>query len=439
MKGVSRMYTRDVVAWALITLITASQSYSRGQNGKEHKISPLIVSNSSYRVEIQQDRSGEDQPTFQVEIWTSSRRSTDTLGLEHVAKVESAKIVEDRLVLIGPSAAARADLVTIIDLQEADVLEQVFCYDPLLSPNGRRVAFINFFPRWSDPEESPRSIQVINTTGDDLSKVPVFDLVETEHDDNELGGTRFSGLSPIVWDPVGSRLYFLAITGHRMVEEEPLLWVTIDLASGLKQARVVFEPIDRWIFMRKRGLATDYVRHIRSCEWLHGESIQCFAYDAYHWRAPTVKFTPFDLRGGDRSVDPKIVPVDAIYWLPVFENDLRPSDDVYKDTEGKLRLKRDKVAADAERMAIDEKNDRYERIWGFQACEQMGIASALPAARTAVQTSTSASLKAAAVGLIGAVGGPDDVKLLESVLDGTPTARLETAVKKALSKLKKQD
>jgi len=332
-------------------------------------------------------------------------------------------------------AVQNAGHIVVIDVPTATMIKDELAKAPEVSPDSRLVVYGEWRPPRYPYLAYPGPLTVMEVMKPDMPTFQVFIL------DQDPEGYSDHGIEQeLLWSRDSKRFYFL---DTYYGEGEMQYWATFDLSNGVENPRHVFQPLSSAQYSAKGMEGLFFQFH--NLRWSDAHSIRFDLVPEFRrsndgWRARTCEFRCFDLRQERSAVDPNTIPTEAIYWASVFEGGLRPTDEVHRDEQGKLRLKRDRVAMKAERMATDQAGNRYARIWGFQACEQMGIASALPAARKVVETGRGTPpLTAAAVGLIGAVGSADDVKLLQSVLDGTPTARLETAVKKALSKLKKQD
>ena len=331
--------------------------------------------------------------------------------------------------------------ILVVDLVTARIIRDERAEWPILSPDNKLVVYGEWRGRFRPLEVGPGRIVVMQVMQPDM---PTFQLF-----DRDEGPGEHCLVEGYLWSQDSKRIYFLDYYWQGR-EEERYHWVTIDLSNGVEKPHCTLQPLNYAHYadhgyVERTANTQRAVMSFHKLEWSDSRSIRFDLLPEHRrwtegkpWRAPAGELVCFDLRQEGTTIDPKTLPIQAFYWASVFEDDLRPTDEVYKDDRARLRLRRDKVASKAHRMATGERAHRYERIWGFQACEQMGIASALPAARRAVQTSTNASLKAAAAGLIGAVGGPDDVKLLESVLEGTPTARLQAATEKALCRLKER-
>jgi hypothetical protein len=77
-----------------------------------------------------------------------------------------------------------------------------------------------------------------------------------------------------------------------------------------------------------------------------------------------------------------------------------------------------KIASTALQMAGDESAGELSHITSLQVCAQLGVADALPLALQAAQTGETISVKLSAIGVLGSLGGNEQVPFLNSILTG---------------------
>ncbi len=87
--------------------------------------------------------------TFEAENRPSGTRSTVVLENE-TTQLNRLEIIGDRMVVFGTVGGA-ADVVTVADLIQGDILGKFLCYSPQLSSTTRYAVARAFYPRFSDP------------------------------------------------------------------------------------------------------------------------------------------------------------------------------------------------------------------------------------------------------------------------------------------------
>ncbi len=102
--------------------------------------SRLEVRGRLVRIEI----SGGD--AIELHVWTG--RTQKKLSLAGVLqKVTDARIFDDKIiVLTGFVSNAETSLIVTVEVSSGRIIDKVLCYSPSVSPAGRYVAFVKFFP-----------------------------------------------------------------------------------------------------------------------------------------------------------------------------------------------------------------------------------------------------------------------------------------------------
>lgn len=64
--------------------------------------------------------------------------------LEEINRIDSLKLAAGRLLVFAHRA--RATVIMIVDLDLAEQIDTIYCYQPVLSPNERYIAYVRFYP-----------------------------------------------------------------------------------------------------------------------------------------------------------------------------------------------------------------------------------------------------------------------------------------------------
>jgi hypothetical protein len=94
----------------------------------------------------------------------------------------------------------------------------------------------------------------------------------------------------------------------------------------------------------------------------------------------------------------------------------------------------EKVASTALQMAGDDSAGELTHITALQVCAQLAVASALPLAVQAAQNGETISVKMSAVGVLGSLGGGEQIPFLNAILTGTED-RLRPVAQYALQQI----
>jgi len=94
----------------------------------------------------------------------------------------------------------------------------------------------------------------------------------------------------------------------------------------------------------------------------------------------------------------------------------------------------DKIAATALQLAGDDKAGELTHITAFQVCAQLGTVDALPLALQAAQNGETIAVRMSATAALGALGGPEQIPFLNSLLQGDED-RLKPAAQNALAQI----
>lgn len=138
------------------------------------------------------------------------------------------RVIGDKAVVLG-WANSSVKAVAILDLQRQSIIDHFWAYEPTLSPDGRWIAFIKFFPAHGvdSPESQYRLYDVAKTTTGNRPRRPdrgtgapdpvtevgvsIYPLRASEIDRENVGvddGTAHESASPFFWDADSSKLVF---------------------------------------------------------------------------------------------------------------------------------------------------------------------------------------------------------------------------------------
>jgi hypothetical protein len=182
---------------------------------------------------------------FTLQIPDPAKGTTRPITLANeTTKIYDAVLRDDLLVVDG-AYATTAGLVTILDAGSGEELDAFFCWYHRISPTGKYVQFVQFYPRFTDPELVSHALVLYRVA--DARRRPVRKRVpfqqyprmydagtpiypeknyrERSHDFS-LDGKQHS-LSRVLWFKNDTRRAFLDfVEGKRWL-------VTIDLGKGL--------------------------------------------------------------------------------------------------------------------------------------------------------------------------------------------------------------
>ncbi len=167
-------------------------------------------------------------------------RADVVFELPHVLEqVSQLRTYKDRLIVEGWMNSARAADVAVFDLNTRQMIDEFWCYDPVVSPDGSRIAFVKFYPshfvdNWEDQEmvyqvdASPRQNRpavpsTASETGSSKASIkvgwPIYPLAAAElgrSNSSVSGGDTHHKLSHFVWSADSRRVGFLDAQSGRV-------------------------------------------------------------------------------------------------------------------------------------------------------------------------------------------------------------------------------
>jgi hypothetical protein len=173
-------------------------------------------------------------------------------------------------------------------------LEKELAVDsPVPSPDGNRIAYLAFHPRFTANEDSGSVVAVLDLST--LSYRYVFpepDRVEEIHNGNNVytvvteadPAKQHQVLKPF-WSPDGTRLVFFCNHGFPLHPQiGPVYVVVVDVHQFLNGTRFVHQPVDPSVY-RKRGAHGADTTHffVDSLTWLDSETVSVQPSSALAW------------------------------------------------------------------------------------------------------------------------------------------------------------
>lgn len=189
-------------------------------------------------------RKGDDGLVVSI---TGGRRQVDVPLSFQVLKVKAIRRYTDRLVVIGDTGGSES-LVTVINVNSGTVSDSFWAYVPVISPNGRFIAFVKDFPPHSDAEtEDHEMIYDLAKTGLQNRPAGIGLGNETEVGVNVYPGNgnrrgdnigvseelAHQSASPLFWSPDSTKLVFAdQAQGLKLVLVNVSGWGTGTVASA---------------------------------------------------------------------------------------------------------------------------------------------------------------------------------------------------------------
>ena len=113
----------------------------------------------SPNVSWQKRKSPADRPSFSIVFTDKAGRVSRVILKNETTEISKARACGERILVLGRVGTA-AEIVSVLNSKSGRLVDSFLAYHPVISPDCSKVAFRQFYPRFSAPETIPNLIRI---------------------------------------------------------------------------------------------------------------------------------------------------------------------------------------------------------------------------------------------------------------------------------------